>query len=283
VSDNKEIIETISSREFGNEKNKLVIQSIGIITIELLIKHFDAFFNYEYTKQMEDELDVIAKGNKEWTSLCDSCNKELVKITDSLKNDKKVSLLLDETHELVIGKYGMVVKHTLPDKKVVFLPCKKGLDIMELNERPHVSLNDVLETIVTDETGNTNNGSIGKYRGEDLFVKKGKYGLYAKWANEIKSLKELGNRPIENIKYLEVLQILDRDTVLDPDRPVGFVRELSPTISIRTGKFGEYIFYKKPRAKQPQFLKLNGFGGDYKKCDKSLLLNWIKQTYNIVE
>ena len=102
-------------------------------------------------------------------------------------------------------------------------------------------------------------------------------------ANEIKSLKELGNRPIENIKYLEVLQILDRDTVLDPDRPVGFVRELSPTISIRTGKFGEYIFYKKPRAKQPQFLKLNGFGGDYKKCDKSLLLNWIKQTYNIIE
>ena len=283
MSDNKEIIETISSREFGNEKNKLVIQSIGIITIELLIKHFDAFFNYEYTKQMEDELDVIAKGNKEWTSLCDSCNKELVKITDSLKNDKKMSLVLDETHELVIGKYGLVVKHTLPDKKVVFLPCKKGLDIVELQERPHVSLNDVLETVATDENGNTNNGSIGKYRGEDLFVKKGKYGLYAKWANEIKSLKELGNRPIENIKYLEVLQILDRDTVLDPDRPVGFVRELSPTISIRTGKFGEYIFYKKPRAKQPQFLKLNGFGGDYKKCDKSLLLNWIKQTYNIIE
>ena len=282
MSDNKEIIETISSREFGNEKNKLVIQSIGIITIELLIKHFDAFFNYEYTKQMEDELDVIAKGNKEWTALCESCNKELVKITESLKNDKKISLVLDETHELVIGKYGLVVKHTLPDKKVVFLPCKKDLDIVELRERTHVSLNDVLET-VADENGNTNNGSIGKYRGEDLFVKKGKYGLYAKWANEIKSLKELGNRPIENIKYLEVLQILDRDTVLDPDRPVGFVRELSPTISIRTGKFGEYIFYKKPRAKQPQFLKLNGFGGDYKKCDKSLLLNWIKQTYNIIE
>ena len=289
MSDNKEIIETISSREFGNEKNKLVIQSIGIITIELLIKHFDAFFNYEYTKQMEDELDVIAKGNKEWTLLCDSCNKELVKITDSLKNDKKISLTIDETHELVIGKYGLVVKHTLPDKKVVFLPCKKDLDIVELRERPHVSLNDVLETNITDENGNattngnTNNGSIGKYRGEDLFVKKGKYGLYAKWAKEIRSLKELGNRPMENIKYLEVLQILDRDTVLDPDRPVGFVRELSPTISIRTGKFGEYIFYKKPRAKQPQFLKLNGFGGDYKKCDKSLLLNWIKQTYNIIE
>lgn len=259
MSDNKEIIETKTIREFGNEKNKLVIQFIGIITIELLIKHFDAFFNYEYTKMMEDELDMIAKGNKEWTSLCDNCNKELVKITDSLKYDKKVSLVLDETHELVIGKYGLVIKQTLPDKKVVFLPCKKNLDINELHERPHVSLNDVLETIITESNSNSNNGSIGKYRGEDLFVKKGKYGLYAKWANENKFLKELGNRPIENIKYLEVLQILDRDTVLDPDRPVGFIRELSPTISIRTGKFGDYIFYKKPRSKTGTIFKIKWF------------------------
>ena len=38
--------------------------------------------------------------------------------------------------------------------------------------------------------------------------------------------------------------------------------------------------YKKPRAKKPDFLKLNGFNSDYKKCDKMLILNWIKQTYN---
>jgi hypothetical protein len=39
--------------------------------------------------------------------------------------------------------------------------------------------------------------------------------------------------------------------------------------------------YKKPRAKNPQFLKLNDFGGDYKKCNKDLILGWIKQTYKI--
>jgi len=285
--DKKEIQQNILKREFGNEKNKLVIQPIGILVIELLIKHFAAFFNYDYTKTMEDSLDLIANGNKVWASLCHSCNTELLQIMDLLKDEKKFSLQLGENYELIIGKYGPVVKQTLPNAKVAFLPCRKDLDINSLAHLPNVKLEDVLEggTAIGTAIGTVigTGTTIGKYRGEDLFIKKGKYGLYAKWGNETKALKELGNRPIDNIKYLEVLQILDKDTVLDPERPVGFVRELSETISIRTGKFGDYIFYKKPRVKNPQFLKLNGFGGDYKKCDKSLILNWVKNTYNIQE
>jgi DNA topoisomerase-1 len=38
------IQESISTREFGNEKNKLVITQLGIITIEFLITHFNKLF-----------------------------------------------------------------------------------------------------------------------------------------------------------------------------------------------------------------------------------------------
>ena len=54
------INETIVTKEFGNEKNKLVIQPLGVIVIEFLLSKFDSFFNYEYTKLMEDNLDLIA-------------------------------------------------------------------------------------------------------------------------------------------------------------------------------------------------------------------------------
>ena len=50
-------------------------------------------------------------------------------------------------------------------------------------------------------------------------------------------------------------------------------------MSIRTGKFGDYIFYKKKTMKQPKFLKLNGFTDNYKECDISILKDWIKNTY----
>ena len=56
-----EITETTVLREFGSEKNKLVIQPLGILVIELLIQHFNSLFQYDYTKTMEDELDQFRK------------------------------------------------------------------------------------------------------------------------------------------------------------------------------------------------------------------------------
>jgi topoisomerase IA-like protein len=139
-----------------------------------------------------------------------------------------------------------------------------------------------LEDVIDNTTTTTNKDAIGKYKGQDLFIKKGKYGVYAQWGKETKSLKEdLASTPIEEIEYIDVIRYLDKDTILDPTKPVGLVRELNKHISIRTGKYGDYIFYKKPRATKPEFLKLNGFDSDYKKCDKILILNWIKQKYNV--
>ncbi len=91
----------------------------------------------------------------------------------------------------------------------------------------------------------------------------------------------VGNKQLEEIQYIDVLRFLERDTTLDASKPVGLVRELTKNISIRSGKYGDYIYYKKPRAKKPDFFKLNEFNGDYKNCNKDVLMNWIKQKYNI--
>ena len=45
---------------FGNEKNKLIIQPIGIVALEFLTNYFDKIFSYEYTKTMEQQLDLIS-------------------------------------------------------------------------------------------------------------------------------------------------------------------------------------------------------------------------------
>jgi DNA topoisomerase-1 len=88
------ITETTLKREFGNEKNKLVIQPLGIIVIEFLLSKFDMFFNYEYTKQMEDSLDLISNGKTNWVSLCDTCFKELTNTMKDL-NDLLTGLDVD--------------------------------------------------------------------------------------------------------------------------------------------------------------------------------------------
>jgi len=268
------ISELVSKKEFGNEKNKLVIQPLGIIVIELLLEKFDMFFNYEYTREMENALDKISNGQLIWYELCNNCFNELTNVTSKLQDLIKYNLKLDENHTLIIGKYGPVVKYSdkKDPKKVSFIPVKKNIDL----NNTKLTLEDVIDNTIL------NNDAIGKYKGQDLFIKNGKWGIYAKWGKETKSLKEqFGSLKIEEIQYIDVIRYLESDTVLDPTKPVGFVRELNNHLSVRTGKYGDYIFYKKPRMKTPQFLKLNGFDSDYKKCDKMLVLNWIKQKYDV--
>jgi len=286
LDDTNKILETISKKEFGNEKGKLVIQPLGVIVIEFLLKHFPTFFEYSYTKDMEDELDKIASGQGKWTSVCSTCHNDLTRIIDGLKDLKKFEIRIDNEYSIIIGKYGPVIKFTDSKdtdkekikKNTTFIPVKKGLDIKmlldfeEQNGR-QLTLDDVMDKAKSSQD------SIGKYKGQDLFIKNGRYGIYAQWGSNMKSLKEL-DKPIDKLEYLEVLTFLEKDNLLDPSKPVGLVRELSSNLSIRTGKFGDYIFYKKPRAKKPEFLKLNGFKDDYKSCDKGLILNWIKQTHN---
>ena len=268
------INEETNKKVFGNEQNKLVIQQLGIIVIEFLLKHFPSFFDYDYTKEMEQSLDKIAKNEMIWHSLCEKCFNEL---NDEAKEFSKFSLKIDDNHELIVGKHGPVIKATV-EGNVSFIPVKKELKIDEIKEG-EVKLEDVVENKQA-ESSSSSSVRIGKYKGQDLFVKNGKYGIYAQWGSERKSLKEM-DVPYSNIKYIDVLRFLEKEDSLDPSVPVGIVREVNKNISIRTGKYGDYIFYKKPRAKKPEFFKLNGFGSDYKKCDKELLLNWIKHTYNI--
>jgi DNA topoisomerase-1 len=295
LDDKRQINEVPCTKEFGNEKGKLVIQPLGIIVVEFLIKYFNTFFDYSYTKEMESDLDLIATNKKQWTSLCCNCNKDLTKVIDGLTNLKRFEIQIDEYHSIIIGKHGPVIKKTLSNDNIIktktnsknknknkddvtFIPLKKGLDIKVLSDFERINGRQLtLDDVV--EPSNTINGALGKYKGHDLFLKNGKYGPYAQWGSNMKSLKEL-DKPTEKMEYNEVIKFLDKD-ILDPTKPVGLVRELSTNLSIRTGKFGDYLFYKKPRATKPEFLKLNEFKSDYKTCDKELLLNWITQTYKI--
>ena len=61
----------------------------------------------------------------------------------------------------------------------------------------------------------------------------------------------------------------------------GMVRKITDDISIRNGKYGDYIFYKTSEMKNPTFLKLKGFTEDYKTCSISSIIEWIQKTYKI--
>ena len=269
-----EICEIQNKREFGNEKSKLVIQPLGIIVMEFLDKHFNKLFNYEYTSLMESALDKIAKGEIIWFEVCSSCNKEVDNLIELIKDETKFEFQIDDNNTYMIGKYGPVIK-CVEEKdgkeEVIFKSVKKDLDISKLKIGEY-ELDDIIEQ---NKTGNIQY-NLGKYEGKDVILRKGKFGLYTSWGDNSKTLKELGNRPIENITIEEVIAILEKGS--------GIVRVINTNLTIRKGPKGDYIFYKNSKMKKPIFYDIKSFTTetkeDYKTCDINILKSWISEKYN---
>ena len=270
-----EIFEIESKREFGNEKSKLVIQPLGTIVMEFLDKHFNPLFNYHYTSLMEDSLDKIAKGELIWFEVCSSCNKEVNELVDGVKNETKIEFQIDDNNTYMIGKYGPVVK-CIEEKdgkeEVTFKPIKKDIDISKL-ENGEYELNEIINTEKTPKS----QFILGQYEGKEVILRKGKFGLYITWGENSRNLKELGNRPMENITFQEVKDLLEKGS--------NVVREINSSSSIRKGPKGDYLFYKTAKMKKPQFYDIKSFVGetseDYKICNLTILKSWIEEKYSI--
>ena len=243
-----QITETESKREFGNERNKLVIQPLGVLVLEFLITHFDDLFQYEYTKHMEDDLDLIAKGNKIWYSLCGECLETIdkhIKIISKDAPERKV-ITIDEYHTYMIAQYGPVIKCII-DGKTSFKPVKKDIDIHKL-EGGEYQLEEILEDPSTFAAR-----SLGEYQEEEMFLKNGKFGLYVVWGDSKKSLQYIGK---------EQSEITLEDAIEFIKRAPGIGRILGEyddeTMFLKKGRYGLYVEWgtgSKKKTKSIQYLK----------------------------
>lgn len=298
-----ELQEIQTERDFGGEKNKLIVQPLGTIVTEFLSTHFNELFEYNFTKTMEDDLDKVAKGEKNYTAVCEYCSNLVNRLTTSLKdkNIQKDSVKIDENHTYIVGSKGPVIKYIGKDsdgKKVTeFKSVKKDVDLARL-KRGEYSLDDIV-----DERGSIDMGGIklGVYNGDDIVLKKGKFGLYFTWGEQKKSLSGIfpKSKNPNSITYNDIIRIIESCAVVgggggDCDNEdgctetsssslgiKGLVRKINDDISIRNGKYGDYIFYKTTAMKNPTFLKLKGFSGDYKTGPLNDITEWIKTTYKI--
>lgn len=269
--DDGEICEIEQSRRFGKESDKLVIQPLGIIVFEFLQTHFKSLFEYDYTKHMEEDLDRIAHGDEVWNDVCARCNLEIDNLIEQTRSETKFEVVLDEHNTYMIGKYGPVVK-CVDDDKITFKQVKKDVDVHQMLSG-QCSVNDIVE----DRGKLPTQIILGQYDGHDLILRKGKFGLYVSWGKDSKTLKELGNRPMDNITFDEVKLILDKGS--------SIIREINPHMSIRKGPKGDYLFYKTPKMKKPTFHNIQAFVGeckeDYKTCHITILKSWIASTYQL--
>ena len=260
---------TKEEKEFGNEKNKLSVETIGTLTLEFLLKYFDEMFSYEYTKNMEDKLDLISSGKiEEWESLCKECYNQIKELAKPIKNIAKNSYTLDEKHDLVFERYGPVVREKEGNEVKEYYNVKKELDIdIELLKKGHYNWEDIIEE---------QNDYVGEHNGEPIHIKNGRFGLYLEWGEQKKSLKGI----MSTMRKMELKEAID--ILMSEDAPErNVLRKLTNNLSVRKGKYGPYVYYKTDTMKSPKFLNIKKFKGNYFECEVDELVNWLIETYEI--
>ena len=117
VSDNKSIESKTEVREIGGESRKLVIQPLGIVVIEFLLEHFAPLFEYEFTQNMENQLDEIAADGMVWHELCYKCWFDVGAQLRELKERGivKEEIHIDDMHSYIMGKNGPVIRCRVAD------------------------------------------------------------------------------------------------------------------------------------------------------------------------
>jgi DNA topoisomerase-1 len=272
ILENENINKITTKREFGNERGKLLIKPLGIIVIEFLNTKFNMLFEYNYTKQMEDELDKISNGDKIWYEICNSYNCEIEElIKQNCSDKKKLEIKIDDNNSYVIGRFGDVIKCTeiIDDKEVItYKSIKKDIDLQKLENGEYL-LEDVLSQAKKKQVSQI---KLGVFQNNDVILRKGKFGLFLTWGENTKPLKELGNRPIESITFEEIEKYLCEGG--------NIVRNISENISIRKSDKGDYIFYKTNKMKKPKFFPIKDFK-NYKTSPLKELTLWLYENYKI--
>ena len=252
-------------KEFGNEKSKLQVQDLGILCIEFLIKHFEELFSYHYTGDMENDLDKIANGGeKEWYSICEENLDKITELSKSLTKIKKERYKLDEQHELLFTQYGPSIKK-VEDGETSYLKTNGKTIDMDRLKNGEYSLGELIAE---------NKESLGIYKNFALFIKTGKYGNYLEYGTTRVSIKDWKN-PISEMDYEEAVSLIKEKE----SNSTLILREINSEMSVRSGKYGPYVFFKSEAMKKPKFYPLKKCGLDYKTCEQDELVKWITDTH----
>jgi DNA topoisomerase-1 len=273
--ENSEIVFVEKERIIGMERNKLVLQEIGKRIIDELIPTFNDLFSYDYTKKMEMELDKVSSGgSSSWNSICKECDKTIAKNAKQWKTEMKQIYKIDDDHELLFMKTGPILRKIIDSDKNVYKRIKSNIKIdFEKLRNAKYNLEELLE-IPKD--------MLGEYEGYPLYLKNGQYGLYVTWGDKKEKISL--NKKLDEIELQDIIEYLTTNKKLPtPLLNKKIIRVLNEHISIRKGKYGNYIHCSSNIVgKDAEFYNIKLYPGNYLNCETNELLRWLENTYGII-
>ncbi len=236
------IISTLKDRTYIiEEKNQLIPTFTGFIVNNFICKYLSNLVDYKFTEKMENDLDLIALGKKDFKNfltefyLGSNGLKEIVngiRKEEKNKNDKILELpQVDNTlYKVLFGPTSMYIQYEDENEEI------KSVNIPKFYY-PYSLDNQAIENIINKKSLIIE--PIGQKDNKNIYLLEGNYGYF--W--------QMGEKEDEDIIRVSVPKKLNIDSLTLEDAlfylslPKTLGKKDDKVITLHIGKFGGYIKY----------------------------------------
>ncbi len=243
------IIATLKNREYVEmDAKRFFPTDIGRIVIGFLTEHFTQYVDYDFTANLEDDLDLVSLGQKDWVpllekfwgpfhQLCEdketSVTREQVAQARELGTDPKSG----KPVTVRMGRYGPFVQIGTKDdeEKPRFAGLRPGQKMADIDLATAMELFKLPRKLGETEDGLPVSASVGRF------------GPYIRYGDKYVSMKEDDPYTVELPRALELIA---EKIMIDANRIIlDFEAE---GIQVLNGRYGPYITNKEKNARVPK-------------------------------
>ena len=244
------IISTLQNREYAEmRRGRFHPTDVGRIVNKFLTEHFSQYVDYEFTARLEDDLDAISRGEKEWVPLMETFWQpfnEQVQIKETSVSRKDVDAIRDLG---VDPKSGRMVSARMGK----FGPCVQ-IGVREDEEKPRfarLQAEQSIHTITFDEAMELFKlpRTLGETAdGEPVSAAIGRFGPYVRFGNKYASLGKEDNP--YTIALPRALELIDEKKKADAEKEITLFE--GTDIKVLNGRYGPYATDGKKNARIPK-------------------------------
>jgi len=227
------------------EKNKLVPTDLGILVTRFLEKHFADIVDYDFTREIEKDLDQIAANAQDWQTVIRRFYEQFEPKVENIDIDPDLRQRMigydPVSQKPVYGRYGrygpylQLGEEADPEKRRANLPANKRMET--------ISLEEALQLLSFPR-------KVGEHQGQSIEVHQGPYGFYLKWGG--KNFRLPATYSPYSLTIEEAICAIESP----PSRKDALKRFPEKGIEVLSGRYGLYFTYQGQNYSLPKGLSV---------------------------
>ena len=234
------IISTLLNREYVELDNRRFVPTlIGKVVNDFLTNHFERYVDYDFTARLEDDLDAVSRGEREWKPLLGDFWGDFSGTIEAKKDISREEVM--QARELGLdpasgkpvsarfGRYGPFIQIGTKDdeEKPRFASIPGDWDVEK------ITLEQALELFkLPRHLGQTEED-------EEIVINIGRFGPYVRFGKRFVSLPKEED-PL-TITRTRALELIEEKKEADRQKYIKEIKYENETLQVLNGRFGPYI------------------------------------------